>query len=234
MARVLIVHRSDPMCFSATGSFGVAAVLAGIGAVSVAQDKLPSHRMLAVVPLLFAGQQFAEGVVWTTIEHPSQRWVHVLAVAVFLAFALVIWPTWVPLSLLLAETNPPRRKVLSVLACVGIGVAISAGVILIRGRPTAHVLGHSMAYSYVETGSRRVRDLYLPMYIVPAVIPFFVSTLKKARLMGSVLAVALVVTFVVQRTALTSVWCFFAAILSGVIVMGIAAEHRLSLALKTA
>ena len=52
--------------------------------------------------------------------------------------------------------------------------------------------------------------------------------------MGGVLVVALVVTFAVERTTLTSVWCFFAAILSGVIVMGIAAEHRLRLALESA
>jgi uncharacterized protein DUF6629 len=226
--------KDNAMCFSATGSLGVGAILAGIGALSVAQDKLPSHRMLAVVPLLFAGQQIAEGVVWMTIDHPSQNGVHVLAVAVFLSFALVIWPSWVPLSLLLAETNPRRRKVLSVLAWVGIGVAIYAGVVLIRGRPTAHIAGHSMAYTYVEAGSQRVRALYLPMYIVPALIPFFVSTLKMAKLMGTILAVALVVTFVVERTTLTSVWCFFAAILSGVIVMGIAAEHRVSLHHKTA
>jgi hypothetical protein len=41
-----------------------------------------------------------------------------------------------------------------------------------------------------------------------------------------------VATFVMERATLTSVWCFFAAILSGVIVLGIAAEHRLALTLK--
>ena len=32
------------MCFSATGSFGVAAVIAGIGAVALAQDKQSTER----------------------------------------------------------------------------------------------------------------------------------------------------------------------------------------------
>ena len=221
------------MCFSATGSFGVAAALAGIGAYSVAQDKLPSHKMLAVVPLLFAGQQVAEGVVWMTLDRASPGWVKTVAVAVFLGFALIIWPTWVPLSLLRAETNPRRRQMLSFLACVGIGVAICASVILIRGQPTAHVEGHRMAYSYTDLGSRTVQALYLPTYIVPALIPFFVSTLSWAKIMGGVLAVTLVATFIIERTTLTSVWCFSAAILSGVIVMGIAAERRLTVALTT-
>ena len=82
-------------------------------------------------------------------------------------------------------------------------------------------------------GSRTVQALYLPTYIVPALIPFFVSTLSWAKIMGGVLAVTLVATFIIERTTLTSVWCFSAAILSGVIVMGIAAERRLTVALTT-
>src|SRR3954464_10641464 len=103
------------MCFSATGSFGVAAVIAGIGAVAAAQKKRPSHRMLAAVPLMFAGQQVAEGIVWLTIGDPSQRPAHLAAVGVFLVFALVVWPVWVPLSLLKAERKPRRRRALGVL-----------------------------------------------------------------------------------------------------------------------
>jgi hypothetical protein len=215
------------MCFSATGSFGVAALLTGIGVVSLKQDKAPSHRLLAVVPLLFAAQQVAEGFVWKTIDNPSQGGAQVVAVFLFLCFALLVWPTWVPFALLRAETNPRRRQVLSALACVGVGVAMYAGYILIHGRPTAHVVGHSIVYSYVQIGPPRVVALYLPLYVIPAVLPFFVSTLSTAKIMGSVLAVALVATLIIERAALISVWCFFAAILSGVIVLAIAAEHRL-------
>jgi hypothetical protein len=204
-------------------------VLAGIGTVALAQRKAPSHRMLASVPLLFAAQQVAEGVVWVTIDHPHLRWLHVLAVAAFLAFALVVWPTWVPLALWSAEASPRRRKTLSVLVWIGAGVALYTAVILIRGRPTAHVAGHSIAYSYAETGPALVLALYLPMYVLPAVVPFFASSLSKARVMGMVLAVALLATFVIKRQTLTSIWCFFAAILSLFIVVGISDEHRLAI-----
>jgi hypothetical protein len=46
--------------------------------------------------------------------------------------------------------------------------------------------------------------------------------------MGGLLAVALVATFVIKRNALVSTWCFFAAIFSGIIVASIAAEHKLA------
>ena len=217
------------MCFSATGSFGVAAVIAGIGTVALVQEKASSHRLLALVPLLFAAQQVAEGVVWATLEQPGQAGLHLLAVAVFLGLALVVWPTWMPLALWIAETDPPRRKALAILTCIGVAVSLYAGFLLIRGRPTAHVAGHSIDYSYADIGPGRVLFLYLPMYVLAAVMPFFVSTMSKARLMGAVLAVSLLATFIIKRQALTSVWCFFAAILSLVIVLGISAHHRLTI-----
>ena len=44
--------------------------------------------------------------------------------------------------------------------------------------------------------------------------PLFVSTLPTARTIGITLVISLIATLVVERDALTSVWCFFAAILS--------------------
>jgi len=42
------------MCFSATASFVLSGILAGVGAASLAKTSLPSHRMLAAIPLVFA------------------------------------------------------------------------------------------------------------------------------------------------------------------------------------
>ena len=161
------------MCFSATGSFAVATVIAGIGAVAIKQEKPPSHRMLAVVPLIFAAQQVAEGVVWVTLAEPTHARLHAMAVALFLGIALVGWPVWVPISLFLAERNPRRRRALAVLSWIGVVVGVYAAVLLVRGRPTAHVAGHSLAYSYRDRGPALVLALYVPGYVLPTVVPFF-------------------------------------------------------------
>jgi hypothetical protein len=214
------------MCFSATASFGVASALAGIGLVAVTRDKEPSHRMLAAVPLLFAAQQVSEGVVWLTLERPEHHLVHRLAVAAFLGFANVVWPAWVPFSLRAVEANPRRRKWLDVLAGVGAVVSLGAAIILLRGRPEAYVDGHSISYGYALPGRAVVLGLYLPMYFIPSVVPFYVSTMPKARLMGTVLVAALVAAYVIKRQTFTSVWCFFAAILSVILVLGLSADRR--------
>jgi hypothetical protein len=215
------------MCFSATGSFGVAAVLAGVGVVSAAQKKADAHRVLATTPLLFAVQQVAEGMVWRTINDPAQSTLNLVSIAVFLAFALVIYPTWSPLALFLPERDPRRRKILGWLLAFGVCVSIYAGVLLIQQRPVARIASHSITYDYDKVGSALVLALYLPGYVLPTVVPFFVSTMKHAKVMGGVLAFGLVATFVIKRQALTSVWCFFAAVMSGVIVLSIAAEHKI-------
>jgi hypothetical protein len=215
------------MCFSATGSFGVAAVLAGVGVVSAAQKKIDAHRLLAATPLLFSVQQMAEGMVWRTMNDPAQSTLNLVSVTVFLAFALAIYPIWSPLALFVAERNRRRRRVLGGLLAFGVCVAIYAGALLLQQRPVARIASHSITYDYDKVGSALVLALYLPGYVLPTVVPFFVSTMKHAKVMGGVLVVGLVATFVIKRQALTSVWCFFAAVMSGVIVLSIAAEHKL-------
>ncbi len=150
-----------------------------------------------------------------------------LAVALFLGFALVGWPIWVPISLFVAERDPRRGRILAVLSAVGVIVSVYAAILLIRGQPAAHVAGHSIAYSYEERGPALVLALYLPGYVLPTVVPFFVSTISRAKLMGTVLVLSLLATFLIERQALTSVWCFFAAILSVLIVLSISRDHRL-------
>jgi hypothetical protein len=217
------------MCFSATASFGVAAVLAGAGVVSATQKKAARHGLLAATPLLFAAQQVAEGVVWRTINAPEQATVQAVSVAAFLGLALVLYPTWSPLSLFWPERNPRRRKLLGLLLAFGVCVSLSAGALLLRRRPVAQVSSHSITYRYDEIGSSLVLALYLPGYVLATVVPFFISTMKHAKVMGGILVVGLVATFLIKRQALTSVWCFFAAVMSGVIVFSLAAEHKLAL-----
>jgi uncharacterized protein DUF6629 len=214
------------MCFSATGSFAFAAALAAAGAASLHQQKAPSQRLLAWIPILFAVQQAAEGAVWLTIHDPSQARLHLFAVFTFLAFALIVWPTWMPLALLAAETRPRRRIALAALSCVGVSVSLYAGWQLLRGQPAARIDGHSISYNYANVGSVRVLALYLPVYVVATVVPYFVSTASRARTMGAVLAVSLLATFLIRRETLTSVWCFFAALMSAVIVLSLRSTPR--------
>jgi hypothetical protein len=212
------------MCFSATGSFAISGVLTAVGGASMARNSSAPHRMFAAIPLIFAAQQAAEGIVWLTLNSVNATF-HRLAVATFLGVALVVWPMWLPFALRLAERNPARRRWLGVLALIGGAVAVYTSVMLVHFQPTAHVAGHSIRYDYATAGDTATHAFYPLAYALPTVIPFFVSTVKMARLIGVLLIFSLAVSVAVQRDALTSVWCFFAAILSGLILVAVVREQ---------
>jgi hypothetical protein len=214
------------MCFSATGSFAVSGALAGLGGASIARNQSPSLRMFAATPLVFAAQQATEGAVWLTLGSAPHATLHRVAIYAYLICAMVIWPTWLPWSLRLAEREPGRRRPLTAIAVWGTLFSACALFVLAHGRPTAITAGHSLRYEYGASGAFPLPLLYFLAYALPIVVPLFVSTVNQARTIGTLLIVSLGATVLIQRHALTSVWCFFAAILSGVILVAIEQERR--------
>ena len=212
------------MCFSANGSFALAGLLTGVGAVSLAGNSAPARRMFAAVPLLFATQQAAEGVVWRTLDRPGAEGLLAGAIRVFLGVALILWPLWLPLSLQRIERDPSRRRTLLWAAVAGALVAVYATFLLARWEPVARVAGHSIHYDYGTRHGLLSSLLYLALYAIPTVGPFFLSTARRARTIGITLVLSLVLAIVVERSALTSVWCFFAAVLSGLVLLSVRDE----------
>lgn len=206
------------MCFSAVGSFALSGVLTGAGAAAMTLNRSRPRRLFAAIPLVFAAQQASEGVVWLTLADPAHATLQRLSVAVFLGIAVVIWPVWCPLSLCLAEQHLARRRVLSALSWIGGGVSVSALVLLLHWQPVAKVAGHSLQYVHQTSTISRYTVL---VYAVAALLPFFVSTTTLARTIGTTFVVSLLATIVIYRDTLTSVWCFFAAILSGLILVAV-------------
>lgn len=218
------------MCFSAAGSFVLAAVLAGAGVASVAEGSSPRQRAFAAIPLIFAAQQACEGVVWLTVDTPSLASVNHLAVIAFLGVALVIWPIWLPFSLWLVERDTVRRRVLAGMLTLGVIDAVYAAILLARSTPVAAVVGHSLRYDHAGGGGMVANGLLLLAYITPTIAPLFVSTMRRTHALGALLVISLVAAILVERAALTSVWCFFAAILSSMVFATVRNARRSGMA----
>ena len=214
------------MCFSATASFSLSAVLATVGGASIARAETPRTRLFAAIPLLFAAQQAVEGIVWVTIAvPPSETTLHRLAVMSFLALALVIWPLWAPTSLWLLEKNAHRRKVISAFFALGIVIAAVAGTLLLRWQPVASIVANSIDYKHATMGNVIPEWVLLFAYSVPTVGSFFASTRPMVPKIGFLLFASLVIAAMVKHAALTSVWCFFAAALSVLIFVAVTRIH---------
>jgi uncharacterized protein DUF6629 len=221
------------MCFSATASFTMAGVLVAVGVASIARSESPSARLFAAIPLLFGAQQAAEGIVWLTItDPPSLATLHRLAVMTFLALALVIWPLWAPIALRLHERDRARKKVLTTFIAIGVLVAVVAGNLLHRWQPYAVIAGRSIVYKHATMGIVVPEYVLLLVYAIPTVGSFFVSTVPMVRTIGATLFVSLVLAFLIERQALTSVWCFFAAVLSVLIFVAVTRTSRSSAVLQ--
>jgi hypothetical protein len=156
---------------------------------------------------------------------PASASMHQLGVSAFLGFAFVVWPAYAPASLYVAERDSGRRQVLRFLALWGAVVAAGTAVLLARWHPVASVAGHSIRYAPIGSENSVLNALLLFAYVVPTVAPFFVSTTTLARALGGAFVVSLVVTLMVERNSLTSVWCFFAALLSALILVAVAREQ---------
>ncbi len=211
------------MCFSATASFTASAVLGAVGAVALAGSDRRATHMLAAIPLLFAAQQVAEGIVWRTLG--TESLLHVACTDLFLGFALVVWPTWFPLALLRSEANAARGRLLRLLLWLGFAVSAIGVGLIVSLKPHAEVVAHNIHYEFgVAFGVLHI--VYLLCYAVPIVAPFLVSTVALAPTVGVALLVGLVATVVLKLTAVTSVWCFFAAIASALLALGLHRARR--------
>jgi hypothetical protein len=203
------------MCFSAQASFVGSVILLGIGTVTLRHVHKPSQLVFASIPLFFGIQQFMEGMLWVTLPHPELAWVQQVCTVFFLIMACVVWPVMVPLSVLLMEKNAGRKRILWGLFCVGLVMSIYYAICLMLFKVSAHPSYYHIQYwtefnPYVEM-------VNLPFYLLVTVAPLLISSIKRTHLLGIFMFISCMISLLFFSQFLTSVWCFFAAINSGII-----------------
>jgi hypothetical protein len=200
------------MCFSAAASFGASAVLAAVGVVTLKNAKTPAQVPFAMIPLLFAVQQAAEGMLWIGLSGTNhESWRH-FPVYIFLIFAQVVWPVWVPLSILQLEKDKTRRKLLSLLLTIGSAITLYLMYCLIVYDVTAQIHGGHIQY----TLSFPVAFVWIAsvFYFMPTVFPLFTSSFKRMWILGVTILLSFIIAKIYFEEHLISVWCFFAAVIS--------------------
>jgi hypothetical protein len=196
------------MCFSATASLVAGGALVAAGGVTL-RRATRRERALAAIPLLFGVQQLLDGAVWLSFGAPY----HALAVYGYALFAFVWWPLFVPLVLASIEPSRVRREAIEALALVGIGVALFFLSSLVSGGVSAAVVNRCIAYAVPHPypfGS-------LAFYLIATAGPFFLSSGRLMRLFGVVLLGSFAIAGWFYAATFSSTWCFFSAILSGII-----------------
>jgi hypothetical protein len=211
------------MCFSAGASFTAGVLLTFVGVETIKKVHKPSQAVFAGITIFFALQQFTEGVLWTAMTHTGYAGLQAVFTYVFLVMAQMIWPVMIPLSVLLMEKNAMRKKILTVLLAVGAAAAAYYLYGLVFHHAYADIRGRHISYESSGTDSFGVTAVIV--YLAAVIIPLFVSSIKRVYVLGIIMAISFVVSAVFYKQCLTSVWCFFAAVMSFIIFYIIRDSH---------
>ena len=203
------------MCFSAEASFTGGVIISAIGIATVTKVHKSSQIVFAGIPLFFGIQQMVEGSLWLTIPLPEFATLQKAATYIFLIMADVLWPTVIPLSVLFMEDNLKKKKILMVLLGMGITLSLYYAFCLFNFNVIPEIRGYHIHY-------KTTFPAYLSMpafiiYLIVTITPLFISSIKRTHLMGVLMFLSCLMTAIFFTQYLTSVWCFFAAIISGVI-----------------
>lgn len=210
------------MCFSAAASFVAAGVTGVIGIGCLAKTRTARDLPLALMPLLFAAQQTVEGLLWLELPVAPDAARATLLTKMFLLFAKAFWPAYVPLTVLLVEPDERRRGVMQAIAAGGIVV----GLYFLRDvaavdHPAAIIGGH-IAYDAHPNLPWTIAALYI---LTTCAAPLL-SSHAAIRVLAVIVAIGATITYVAYWHAFTSVWCFFAAAASVVLLRYFVRQKR--------
>ncbi len=198
------------MCFSATADVVAGLAITVVGIDAVRHVRTPQQIPLGLVPLLLAGHQFTEAVVWWGLQGHVPSVALSVAKWIYLLVAFVLLPVYFPVSVLLVEPDARRRRAMSVLALVGVAVAACLLVALVRGPVTAELCPTHIAYGI---------DVWLGWLVVPAYVvatcgAALLSSSIYLRVFGVLNLAAVSVLALLERDGFASLWCGWAALVS--------------------
>jgi hypothetical protein len=212
------------MCFSAGASFAASATLGLLGVATITKARSAHEVPFASIPLLFAVQQGAEGALWIALSGSQYESWQNLSIYLFLIFAQLIWPTWIPLSVLMVEKHRTRRKIIK--GILGLGIAVSLYVLYgmifynvdaeIHSGHIAYKLDFPFAFSWIGSA----------FYFIPTTIPLFISSNKRMWVLATATVISFIIAKIFFEQHLISVWCFFAAVLSILVLWIVWGLHK--------
>lgn len=202
------------MCFSATASFIAGVALVATGLVTARFVRRPAEMPYALIPALFGIQQLIEGTLWLTFPDVAPFLNTVLTYA-YSVFSHVLWPIFVPIAVYFLETVAWRRKALLVTAAGGTIVGLYLLYFLIRlpivaEAATGHI-DYVSPHFYIQ--------IVMVLYILGTCVSPLLSSHRWVRWFGVAAIVSFAAAGAFYRTWFISVWCFFAAAMSVMVLM---------------
>jgi hypothetical protein len=157
-----------------------------------------------LIPLLPAYLAALGGAAW-----------HAGAVPVVSLFSHVLWPLYVPFAALLLEPVRWRRKALAAFLAAGAAVGLYLLVNMLRfpieSRPVGGHIEYASPHFYVAP--------VMAGYLAGTCISMLFSSHKLVNVFGAAALLSFGLAYAIYRQWFISVWCFFAAVLSVIVLL---------------
>lgn len=203
------------MCFSFEADLAAAAVLTPLGVLTLRAAKTRNQIAVASIPLFFAAHQGVEAFVWLGSSGDASAAVESFAIYAYLAMAQMILPILVPLAVMAIEPDRRRRVYMAVSAVGGALVALRFGWILVSEGATAYPLDRTMVYK-TPTDMGPLGGI---LYLNATVITTLFASGRYIKLFGAANVIGISMAGWLRWEAVTSVWCIYAAMISGLILL---------------
>jgi len=193
--------------FTLSGAIGL------VGILTLQKVSTPNEVLFALLPLLFALHQFTEGFVWLGVGGHIEARAFNLAAGIFIYYAQGLLPFLVPLAVWLIEKQKWRKDILGVLTILGFVLAVYTMYGLSKVPSSVTVVNNTLFYNNPWTAN--YYDAII--YIVTTCGSLMLSSSISVALFGVLNLVGLTVIFLVRPYGFTSLWCLYAAVISGLL-----------------
>ena len=191
-------------------------MVAVVGVDAVRHVTAPRELALAALPIAFGVHQITEAFVWYGLEGRVGQSVADAALWVYLAFALVALPAFVPLAVGLIEPLVARRRIIGAFGILGLGVAAILAAAMLREPVTAAIADRHIEYSVEGLHSG---GTITALYVVATCGAFLASSYRDIARLGALNFVAIPILMALTTSGFVSLWCFWAAIVSVLIAL---------------
>ena len=159
-----------------------------------------------------------------SLEHESWNGLLGIASITFLIFAQVVWPVWLPLTFIMLEEDPKRRKILKLFLIPGILVASYFFYFLLTLPLETVAVNHHVFYKLAFPVP--LIPYAAALYLSATLIPPLLSRTYKIQMIGIVLFVSYIIARLFFQPSLISVWCFLAIVIGILVWMVLRDEKR--------
>lgn len=210
------------MCFSPEADL-VGGLVVGVIGIDVVRHVRGRRelRALAALPLMFAAHQLVESLAWWGARSDLPAGLGTLGLWLYLLFAFVVLPTYVPWAVRGIEPPGQRHDLMGALTAVGVVVSLALAAGMLLGPVEVRIEDHHLAYS---TGLRAGGGV-VGLYLLATCGSLLLSSERVVRWFGVVNVAAVAVLALLLLDGFASLWCGWAAVTSGAFALYLRREQ---------